>query len=61
MISSSDSDDKVLSSDAICVQVPTDDIRIGDSVVVLPGETIPVDVSYIFVSRSLFILKQRNL
>ncbi|KAL7186991.1 hypothetical protein ACSBR1_037126 [Camellia fascicularis] len=33
----------VLCSDAICVEVPIDDIRIGDSVLVLPGETIPVD------------------
>lgn len=35
----------VLCSDAICIEVPTDDIRVGDSVLVLPGETIPVDVS----------------
>lgn len=41
----SSSADSVLSSDAICVEVPTDDIRVGDSVLVLPGETIPVDVS----------------
>lgn len=33
----------VLSSDAICIEVPTDDIRVGDNVLVLPGETIPVD------------------
>lgn len=33
----------VLSSDAICLEVPTDEIRIGDSVLVFPGETIPVD------------------
>ncbi|GMH06931.1 hypothetical protein Nepgr_008771 [Nepenthes gracilis] len=33
----------VLSSDAVCIEVPTDDIRIGDSLLVLPGETIPVD------------------
>ncbi|CAK8568476.1 unnamed protein product [Lathyrus sativus] len=37
------STDNVLSSDAICVEVPTDDIRVGDSVLVLPGETIPID------------------
>jgi hypothetical protein len=46
---SSESDsyaDSVLCSDAICVEVPTDDIRVGDSVLVLPGETIPVDVSF---------------
>lgn len=37
--------DDVLCSDAICLQVSTDDIRVGDSILVLPGETIPVDVS----------------
>ncbi|KAL0330512.1 UNVERIFIED_CONTAM: Copper-transporting ATPase PAA2, chloroplastic [Sesamum radiatum] len=35
--------DSVLCSDAMCIEVPTDDIRIGDSILVLPGETIPVD------------------
>ncbi|KAI4337191.1 hypothetical protein L6164_015637 [Bauhinia variegata] len=40
---SAPSTDSVLSSEAICVEVPTDDIRVGDSVLVLPGETIPVD------------------
>lgn len=48
VITSSEADppsDTVLSSDAICIEVPTDDIRVGDSVLVLPGETIPVDVS----------------
>eukprot|EP01018_Ginkgo_biloba_P004940 Gb_21177 [translate_table: standard] len=35
--------DDVLPSEAVCVEVPTDDIRCGDSVLVLPGETIPVD------------------
>ncbi|RDX77205.1 Copper-transporting ATPase PAA2, chloroplastic, partial [Mucuna pruriens] len=39
----STSTDTVLCSDAICVEVPTDDIRVGDSVLVLPGETIPID------------------
>lgn len=39
------SSDSVLCSDAMCIEVPTDDIRLGDSVLVLPGETIPVDVS----------------
>ncbi|KAH7574458.1 hypothetical protein JRO89_XS03G0298800 [Xanthoceras sorbifolium] len=46
VISSSEngpSADSVLCSDAICVEVPTDDIRVGDSVLVLPGETVPVD------------------
>ncbi|KAL6208089.1 hypothetical protein ACLB2K_019041 [Fragaria x ananassa] len=37
------SGDIVLGSDAICLEVPTDDVRVGDSVLVLPGETIPVD------------------
>lgn len=48
VVSSPESDssaDSVLCSDAMCVEVPTDDIRIGDTVLVLPGETIPVDVS----------------
>ncbi|KAG0480201.1 hypothetical protein HPP92_011059 [Vanilla planifolia] len=35
--------DSVLSATSISIEVPTDDIRIGDSVIVLPGETIPVD------------------
>lgn len=46
VIASSESDpsaDSVLSDDAICIEVPTDDVRVGDSVLVLPGETIPVD------------------
>ena len=44
--SSSDdpSSDGILSSDAITVEVPVDDVRVGDSILVLPGETIPVDV-----------------
>ncbi|CAJ1973585.1 unnamed protein product [Sphenostylis stenocarpa] len=37
------STETVLCSDAICVEVPTDDIRVGDSVLVFPGETIPID------------------
>lgn len=41
----SPSTDSVLCSDTICVEVPTDDVRVGDSVLVLPGETIPIDVS----------------
>lgn len=48
MITSSESDsstNSILCSDAMCIEVPTDDIRVGDSVLVLPGETIPVDVS----------------
>ncbi|KAE8664361.1 Copper-transporting ATPase PAA2 [Hibiscus syriacus] len=46
VITSSDtgsSADSVLCSDAICIEIPSDDIRVGDSVLVLPGETIPVD------------------
>ncbi|KAL3744570.1 hypothetical protein ACJRO7_013787 [Eucalyptus globulus] len=46
VITSSESDlsaDSVLCSEALCIEVPTDDIRAGDSVLVLPGETIPVD------------------
>ncbi|KAF0891350.1 hypothetical protein E2562_009507 [Oryza meyeriana var. granulata] len=43
--SSSDdpSSDGVLNSDAITVEVPVDDVRVGDLILVLPGETIPVD------------------
>lgn len=37
--------DSVLCSNSMCIEVPTDDVRVGDSVLVLPGETIPVDVS----------------
>jgi len=47
VIASSGSDsfaDAVLSSDTICIEVPTDNVRVGDSLLVLPGETIPVDV-----------------
>ena len=57
VITSSDSDssaDSVLCSDAICIEVPSDDIRVGDSVLVLPGETIPVDVSHEYVITSGF-------
>ncbi|XP_021738910.1 copper-transporting ATPase PAA2, chloroplastic [Chenopodium quinoa] len=46
VITSSESDlsaNEVLASDAICIGVPTDDIRVGDTVLVLPGETVPVD------------------
>ena len=48
VITSSESDSstsEVLASDSICMDVPTDDIRAGDTVLVLPGETISVDVS----------------
>ncbi|XP_057525223.1 copper-transporting ATPase PAA2, chloroplastic [Amaranthus tricolor] len=46
VITSSESDSstsEVLASDSICMDVPTDDIRAGDTVLVLPGETISVD------------------
>ncbi|KAJ4959585.1 hypothetical protein NE237_026696 [Protea cynaroides] len=46
VVTSSEGDpsaDNVLSSDAISIEVPTDDVRVGDSVLVFPGETIPVD------------------
>ncbi|CAN6296311.1 unnamed protein product [Urochloa humidicola] len=57
--SSSDdpSSDTILSPDAITVEVPVDDVRVGDSVLVLPGETIPVDGNVIggssFVDESM--------
>ncbi|KAI7733412.1 hypothetical protein M8C21_023278 [Ambrosia artemisiifolia] len=40
---SNTTDGSILSSDSICIEVPTDEIRVGDLVLVLPGETIPVD------------------
>ncbi|KAJ8442809.1 hypothetical protein Cgig2_016275 [Carnegiea gigantea] len=40
---SDSSADALLSSDTICIKVPTDDVQVGDSLLVLPGETIPVD------------------
>ncbi|KAJ8751049.1 hypothetical protein K2173_016230 [Erythroxylum novogranatense] len=46
VITSSDGNppaDTVLCNNAICVEVPTDGIRVGDTVLVLPGEIIPVD------------------
>lgn len=33
----------LLSASSVSVEIPTDDVRIGDSLLVLPGETIPVD------------------
>ncbi|ONL94198.1 Copper-transporting ATPase PAA2 chloroplastic [Zea mays] len=57
--SSSDnpSADSSLNSDAITVEVPVDDVRVGDSILVLPGETIPVDGNVIegssFVDESM--------
>ncbi|NP_001289916.1 copper-transporting ATPase PAA2, chloroplastic-like [Camelina sativa] len=56
VITSSDNNntaaDSVLSSDSICVNVPVDDIRVGDSLLVLPGETFPVDGS-VLAGRSV--------
>ncbi|OEL16438.1 Copper-transporting ATPase PAA2, chloroplastic [Dichanthelium oligosanthes] len=49
--------DTISNSDAITVEVPVDDVRVGDSVLVLPGETIPVDGNVIggssFVDESM--------
>uniref|UniRef100_A0A3Q7HM08 Uncharacterized protein n=1 Tax=Solanum lycopersicum TaxID=4081 RepID=A0A3Q7HM08_SOLLC len=41
--SGSDSSTDVVGSDAICIEVPTDDIRVGDSLLIFLGETIFVD------------------
>ncbi|KAJ3702507.1 hypothetical protein LUZ61_006212 [Rhynchospora tenuis] len=43
VVSSEDASDSVISPDAISIEVPVDEVRAGDSVLVLPGETIPVD------------------
>ncbi|KAK6927214.1 hypothetical protein RJ641_005805 [Dillenia turbinata] len=46
LVISSESDSSsntVLSIDSFCIEVPTDDIRTGDDVLVLPGEKIPID------------------
>ncbi|KAJ0987510.1 hypothetical protein J5N97_005866 [Dioscorea zingiberensis] len=74
VISSSDNSpqaDSVLNADAITIEVPTDDIRVGDSVVVLPGETIPVDGKVLagrsvvdesmLTGESLPVFKERGL
>ncbi|RLN18611.1 copper-transporting ATPase PAA2, chloroplastic [Panicum miliaceum] len=49
--------DPILNSDAITIEVPVDDVRVGDSILVLPGETIPVDGDVIggssFVDESM--------
>jgi Cu+-exporting ATPase len=55
LIVTSSSDDP--SSDAITIEVHVDDVRVGDSILVLPGETIPVDGDVIggssFVDESM--------
>lgn len=52
-----DASDSVISPDAISIEVPVDEVRAGDSVLVLPGETIPVDGEVIrgrsFVDESM--------
>lgn len=65
------SSDTVLSADSISVDVPIDDVRIGDSILVLPGETIPVDGKVIagrsvvdesmLTGESLPVFKERGL
>ncbi|XP_047315974.1 copper-transporting ATPase PAA2, chloroplastic isoform X2 [Impatiens glandulifera] len=57
--------------DAVCVNVSIDDIRIGDSVLILPGETIPVDGKVVagrsvvdesmLTGESLPVFKEKNL
>lgn len=47
--STEDASDSVISPDAISIEVPVDEVRAGDSVLVLPGETIPVDVCIMFI------------
>ncbi|CAN0918413.1 Copper-transporting ATPase PAA2, chloroplastic [Linum grandiflorum] len=54
VVTSSDNNspaDTVLVSDAICAEVPTDDVRVGDTILVLPGETIPVDLTSKFTGQ----------
>uniref|UniRef100_A0A1J3IZ39 Copper-transporting ATPase PAA2, chloroplastic n=1 Tax=Noccaea caerulescens TaxID=107243 RepID=A0A1J3IZ39_NOCCA len=55
VITSSDNNtaaDSVLSPDSIFINVPVDEIRAGDSLLVLPGETFPVDGS-VLAGRSV--------
>ncbi|XP_072977810.1 copper-transporting ATPase PAA2, chloroplastic [Typha angustifolia] len=74
VISSSEEDpslDSVLGEDAISIEVPIDDVRVGDSLLVLPGETIPVDGNVhggrsfvdesMLTGESLPVLKERGL
>ncbi|KAG9458466.1 hypothetical protein H6P81_002974 [Aristolochia fimbriata] len=61
----------VLDADSICVEVLTDDVRVGDSLLVLPGETIPVDGTVLsgrsvvdesmLTGESLPVFKERGL
>ncbi|KAM1141548.1 hypothetical protein EV1_041113 [Malus domestica] len=61
----------VLFSDAICVEVPTDKVRVGDSVLVFPGETIPMDGRVVagrsvvdesmLTGESLLVFKEKDL
>lgn len=63
--------DSVLSTNSITVEVPIDDVRVGDSVLVLPGETVPVDGKVIagrsvvdesmLTGESLPVFKERGL
>lgn len=65
------SSDNVLSADAISIEVPVDDVRVGDSILVLPGETIPVDGKVLggrsvvdesmLTGESLPVFKERGL
>ncbi|VFQ97764.1 unnamed protein product [Cuscuta campestris] len=69
--SGSGSSSEVVSSDAIYIEVPTDDIRVGDSLLVLPGETIPVDGNVVagrsvvdesmLTGESLPVFKEKDL
>ncbi|EPS60878.1 hypothetical protein M569_13922, partial [Genlisea aurea] len=65
------STDSVLCPDDMCTEVSTDAIRIGDSILVLPGETIPVDGKVLagrsvvdesmLTGESLPVFKERGL
>ncbi|XP_008797345.2 copper-transporting ATPase PAA2, chloroplastic [Phoenix dactylifera] len=74
VITSSEEDpssDNALSTDAISIEVPVDDVRVGDSILVLPGETIPVDGKVLggrsvvdesmLTGESLPVFKERGL
>ncbi|XP_010936926.1 copper-transporting ATPase PAA2, chloroplastic [Elaeis guineensis] len=74
VITSSEEDpssDNALNGDAISIEVPVDDVRVGDSILVLPGETIPVDGKVLggrsvvdesmLTGESLPVFKERGL